>query len=60
MPLADAVAMYRIITGSCKQGTENFVQNLTEVKEEYSVSEMIELTKNAYRGDVFERFFKEY
>ena len=59
MSLADTMAMYRIITGACKQGTEQFVNNLREVKEEYTVREMIELTKNAYRGDVFERFFKE-
>jgi len=59
MSLADAMAMYRIITGSCKQGTEQFVNNLKEVKTEYTVREMVELTKGAYRGDVFARFVKE-
>jgi len=58
LPLADAMAMYRVITGACQQGTENFVNSLRNVKGQYSVKEMIELTKNAYRGKTFERFFK--
>ena len=53
----DAKTMYRIITGSCKAGTEQFVNGLRSVKEQYTVREIIEITKNAYRGDVFKSFF---
>ena len=53
----DAKTMYRIITGSCKAGTENFVSGLRSVKKQYTVREIIEITKNAYRGEVFKTFF---
>ena len=53
----DAKTMYRIITGSCKAGTEQFVNGLRSVKEQYTVREIIEITKNAYRGEVFKSFF---
>ena len=55
----DAKTMYRIITGSCKAGTENFVNSLRSVKEQYTVREIIEITKNAYRGEVFKSFFEK-
>ena len=53
----DAKTMYRIITGSCKAGTEQFVNGLRSVKEQYTVREIIEITKHAYRGEVFKAFF---
>lgn len=53
----DAKTMYRIITGSCKAGTENFVNSLRSVKKQYTVREIIDITKNAYRGEVFKSFF---
>ena len=53
----DAKTMYRIITGSCKAGTEQFVNGLRSVKEQYTVREIIDITKNAYRGEVFKSFF---
>lgn len=55
----DAKTMYRIITGSCKAGTEQFVNGLRSVKEQYTVREIIEITKNAYRGEVFKSFFEK-
>ena len=55
----EAMAIYRIITGACKQGTQNFVDNLKETKDEYSIREMIELTKGQYGSDRFQEFFNE-
>ena len=55
----DAKTMYRIITGSCKAGTENFVSGLRSVKKQYTVREIIDITKNAYRGEVFKSFFEK-
>ena len=51
--------MYRIITGACKFGTDNFVNNLSERKETYTVRECIELTKGQYNAEVFARFFNK-
>ena len=57
--LEEAKAMYRVITGACKFGTDQFVNNLTERKETYSIRECIELTKGQYNSEVFARFFNK-
>ncbi len=60
MPLTDAAAMYRIITGACSQGTQRFIDSQGDaLKEAYTVNEVIELTKGQYGGDAFRRFFEE-
>ena len=53
----DAITMYRIITGACKAGTEQFISSLREVKDKYTVREIINITKGQYRADVFRAFF---
>ena len=50
--------MYRIITGACSAGTQQFIDDMTEKKESYSISEIIEMTKNAYGGEIFRKFFE--
>ena len=56
-----AIEAYRAITGACSFGTKDFVLNrLENKKSEYSVSEIIELTKNEYGGSSFENFFNKY
>ena len=55
----ELIAMYRIITGACKQGSESFVASLGELKEKYTVREAIEITKGQYNAVAFEEFFKE-
>ena len=54
----DAIKMYRIITGACEFGTRHFVENLKEVKKEYSIAELIDLTCGQYGSEVFKEFFK--
>ena len=54
----DAIAMYRIITGACKQGTQQFIDSLGELKEAYTVREIIELTQGHYGADAFKKFFE--
>ena len=55
----DAVVMYRIITGACQAGTQRFIDSLAEIKEEYTIREIIELTRGQYGGGTFEVFFKK-
>lgn len=55
----DAIAMYRVITGACQQGTQHFLDSLPELKEEYTVGEIIGLTKGQYGCETFVRFFGE-
>jgi hypothetical protein len=54
----DAITMYRVITGACQQGTKMFIDNLGEsIKDEYTISEIIELTNGEYGSDRFREFF---
>ena len=53
----DAVIMYRVITGACQQGTQNFLDSLREIKAEYTVREIIQLTDGRYGSGVFKSFF---
>ena len=53
----DAITMYRVITGACRQGTENFVNSLGKLKEKYKIHEIIKITKGQYNSEAFEKFF---
>ncbi|MBQ7835373.1 MAG: hypothetical protein IJ385_06275, partial [Ruminiclostridium sp.] len=54
----DAIVMYRIITGACRQGTQNFIDSLKELKDSYTISEIIDLTKGNYGAEKFRDFFE--
>ena len=54
----EAISMYRIITGACKAGTAQFLSEFKELKDEYSIREILELTKGRYGSEVFKRFFE--
>ena len=57
----EAKTMYRIITGACKLGTERFIQGVPaeQIKETYTVQELIDITRGSYGAGVFEEFFKK-
>ena len=57
LTVSEAVTMYRIITGACRQGSEAFVNSQRELKEKYTVRECIELTKGQYNSEKFAEFF---
>lgn len=57
--LAEAITMYRVITGACRQGTESFVSNQRELKKEYSINELITLTQNQFGSKQFADFFEK-
>ena len=54
----EAKTMYRIITGACRAGTEAFVNSLGELKEKYTIREMLEITKGQYNSERFAEFFE--
>ena len=54
----EAKTMYRVITGSCKAGTENFINGLKDVKKKYTIREIIDITEGQYRSEIFKNFFK--
>ena len=57
LTVQEAVTMYRIITGACRQGSENFINGLRELKETYTIRECIEMTKGQYGAHKFSEFF---
>ena len=48
--------MYRVITGACKQGVKDFVDN-KQLPEKLSIKQVIKLTVNNYGHDSFKRFY---
>lgn len=59
MGVDGAVTMYRIITGACAQGSKKFVESLGgQLKERYTIREMLELTRGQYGSENFAKFFE--
>ena len=55
----DAITCYRVITGACSFGTKDFVANrLVKKQKEYTIAQMIEVTKGEYGNKTFSDFFK--
>ena len=58
LTVEEAVTMYRIITGACRQGSQAFVDSLGDsLKEKYTIMECIELTRGQYNSERFAEFF---
>ena len=57
MTVDEAVTMYRIITGACRQGSATFVDGLKDKNERYTIRECIELTRGQYGAERFAQFF---
>ena len=57
LTVAEAVTMYRIITGACRAGSEDFVNSQRNLKEKYTIRECIELTKGQYNSGKLAEFF---
>ncbi|MBQ7824842.1 MAG: hypothetical protein IJ337_00620, partial [Clostridia bacterium] len=57
LTVEEAVTMYRVITGACRQGSENFVNSIKNRKEKYTIRECIEMTKGQYNAERFAEFF---
>jgi hypothetical protein len=51
------VECYRVITGACKEGVKEFLKRRCVEEREYSIGEVVEVTKGEYRADVFKEFF---
>ena len=60
LTVAEAVTMYRVITGACRQGSQSFVDRLKEegkLKERYTIRECVEVTRGKYNAERFSEFF---
>ena len=54
----EAYTCYRNITGACRDGMVQFIQSLPEIKESYTIREILELTKGQYGHLAFAQFFR--
>ena len=53
-----AIECYRVITGACIFGTKDFVENkLDKMQKKYTISQIINLTKNQFGNKEFELYF---
>ena len=57
--LEDGIKMYRRITGACEEMTKDFVHNLPDKKDQYSIREIIDITKGRYNNEVLVKFFNK-
>ena len=51
------IECYRVITGACGFGVREFVESNKIEQKEYTIEEVIELTKNSYGSSSFASFF---
>ena len=58
MNLEEAIRMYRVITGACEFGTKSFVESLSNVKDNYTVNEVLELTEGQYGNETLKSFLE--
>ena len=59
MALEEMVTMYRVITGACRQGSQDFVDGIGDQrKDRYTIREAIDLTKGQYGAGRFAEFFE--
>jgi hypothetical protein len=55
----ESVVCYRVITGACSFGTRDFIKNrLKEVKPNYRICEIMEITEGEYGNKTFREYFK--
>ena len=52
----ELIEAYMTITGACSFGTKQFCESI-KLKDEYSINEIIELTKGRYGNEQFKEFF---
>jgi hypothetical protein len=55
---AEAIKLYRVLTGACESGTRNFVET-HETPSKLSVKEMIKITEGQFNHNALVSFFKE-
>ena len=57
LPVEDAIAAYRGITGACSTGVRMFMDEVNANKKKYSVKEICDLTVGRYGHEQFKSFF---
>jgi hypothetical protein len=52
----ECIQMYMVITGACSSGMKYFVNNQTDVKDEYTVAEIVKLTQGQWNHNELVEF----
>ncbi len=53
----DAILLYKKITRACDNGIKDFIKHMETIKSEYTIREIIELTKGYFGNQYFTEFF---
>jgi hypothetical protein len=53
-----AIESYRVITGACESGVRNFVEQSGKTKQNYTVKDIVDITKGQYGNKEYMSFFK--
>ena len=53
----DLIRAYRVITGACEFGTKHFCEQQGQLKDKYSVNEIIKMTSGQFGNEQFKQFF---
>jgi hypothetical protein len=54
---SEAIEAYRAITGACSFGTKDFVTSNNIAKKDYTIEQIIGLTKGKFGHEAFKAFF---
>ena len=55
----ELIAMYRLITGACQFGVNQFIEENKIENKPYSIGEVIALTEGGYGNNKFKNFFNQ-
>ena len=59
LTFAEAVELYRSVTGACSEGTRSFVESHgIDKSKSYTVAEILERTDGQYNSEKIREFFK--
>ena len=57
LSFGDAIECYRLITRACEFGTRKFIEEVGIEQRDYSIAEIVEITRGRYGASQFEQFF---
>lgn len=57
VPYGEAIILYRVITGACQFGTNQFLDQTKPDKRDYTIREILEKTEGQYGNTILRQFF---
>ena len=58
MKLEELVSIYRVVTGSCGMGVNDFIESNNIEDKKYTINEMIDITDKQYGNQQLKEYYK--